>query len=50
MAIGVGRVIMLIIAIIVSLYTSITWTFALVAVASLGLNVLYSKHVVLENK
>lgn len=50
MAIGVGRVIMLIIAVVVSLYASIAWTFALAAVASLGLNILYSKHVVLDNK
>ena len=50
MAIGIGRVVMLVVAIIVSLYASIAWTFALAAVASLGLNVLYSKHVVLDNR
>ena len=49
-AISIGRIITLIVAIIVSLYASIAWTFALAAVASLGLNMLYSKHVVLSNK
>jgi MFS family permease len=42
-AIGIGRILMLSLAIILSIHTSIEWTFALAAIASLMFNLLYSK-------
>jgi MFS family permease len=44
MAIGIGKSLMLIMAILISIYTSIVWTFALAAVASLLFNLAYAQN------
>ena len=45
MAIHIGRVIMLILVIVLSIYLSITWSFALAAVAAILLNFIRAKRV-----
>lgn len=49
-AIGVGKMLMLGVAILISLYASIVWTFVFAALASLFFNILYAKHIVLQDR
>lgn len=45
MAIGIGKILMLSIAIIISLYSSILWTFVIAAIASLLFNLAYAERI-----
>ena len=52
MAISMGKALMLIVTIVISLYTSVVWTFVFAAAASLLFNILYVKqiHLIGETK